>query len=150
MPSHPTVTHKEKILQKAANLAANVASAAQTPGVEEEEMQFLRSLQCVFPIETRKELSSLTCWRDLSEHLWFNDLRSLAESFIVGGSAVIDYTSSDLLSRLGRQSFEASSEEERGGIGGCARLSIFKGVTQRTAKDYARRLASLLTFCFLI
>ena len=147
MPTQPTVSQKARILQKLAEKAANrKADNAQDGSAEESEVHFLRNLTHVFPLESRKTLASNVIASSGSDAPELSDLSKLAEDFLLRGGLVAERVPAKLLNRLGRQNHAHEPTED----GERTRMTIFKPVQSSTVKDYARRLASLLAFCFLI
>ena len=143
MPTQPTVSQKARILQKLAEKAANrKANNDQDGSAEEFEVHFLS----VFPLELRKKLASNVIASSGSDAPELSDLSKLAEDFLLRGGLVAERVPAELLNRLGRQNHAREPTED----GKRTRMTIFKPVQSFTVKDYARRLASILAFCFMI
>ena len=136
------MNHKSKILEKLAQRAAiRKEHAATTVDSEENVAPFIGNLQIVFPVNVRKELSSLTNPISANCIEEVQDMRELSYSFMSNGASLTSKFPAELLNRLGRQYFE---DDER------TRITLFKAVSMSTQKDYARRLSFFLSFCFSI
>ena len=147
MPSQTTANQTTKILGKLAERAAQrKANTEEQDAGMNQEVPFLRHLAHLFPIDARKKLTEAVNSDSGDNAEQRHDLRNLAELLMVSGATSVDRVPADLLNRLGRQNYTPESMDD----GEQTRMSIFKAVTKNTAKDYARRLASLLAFCLFV
>ena len=139
MPSSKqSMSHREKILEVVrAQAAARKANAAEdtTSGIKDPE--FILQLKNIFPMEKRKELSSLTSPNSAQHSPDEVELRDLTEQLMTEGANRIVSAPADMLNMLGRQNYasELSNEDLDK-----TRMNILKRVLPHTAKDYAVRV----------